>query len=76
MTDVNFAVFRFRSRMSHEALRLALLFAPSEYTRLWLDRGLELAGEGMRREIRTGSPVQGIDVEFPPHGFEIPRQEA
>lgn len=75
MSDIGYAVFRLRSRMSHEALRLALLFAPSAFTRLWLDRGLELAGEGMRREIRSGLPVLGLEVEFVPHGVEIPHNK-
>ena len=67
--------FRIRSCVSHEALRIAMLIAPTPYIRLWLDRGLAVAGESMREEIRTGTPVDRVEVDFNPHDIEIPRDD-
>lgn len=67
-------LFKFRTRLSHESIRLALLFAPSDFTRIWLNRGLAVASEGMREEIRTGAAIDKIELEFPAHSEAIPSE--
>lgn len=74
MNGARHLFFGFRTRLSHESIRLAMLLAPSDFTRIWLNRGLAIASEGMREEIRTGAAIDKIELEFPAHSEAIPSE--
>lgn len=65
-------IWHVRSFISMNMLGLAVKLLPDPYIRLWVKRGLSVAGEGLRGEVTGQRHVKSLTVSFATHGLTIP----